>query len=97
MSQQLSTIIQQADDLPVEEQLTLLAHLKERIEANKAQKNNGGIETESSTDSLRSDKSIRQILDDFSADLSEEAFDQIPSDGAVQHDHYIYGTTKTQS
>jgi hypothetical protein len=27
-------------------------------------------------------------------DLPPEAFDSLPTDGASQHDHYIYGTPK---
>jgi hypothetical protein len=28
------------------------------------------------------------------ADVTEEEWDKIPTDGSIQHDHYIYGTPK---
>ena len=28
------------------------------------------------------------------ADVPEEVWDRVPSDGSEQHDHYIYGTRK---
>ena len=35
-------------------------------------------------------KALQEIL----KDVPEEAFDELPRDGAAQHDHYIYGTPK---
>lgn len=34
-----------------------------------------------------------EILD-LTKDIPPEEFDRLPSDGASQHDHYIYGTPK---
>ncbi|MGB3295408.1 MAG: hypothetical protein WBB01_20690, partial [Phormidesmis sp.] len=45
----------------------------------------------------RANKSIWQIAADFSKDLPEEVLAQLPHDGAVEHDHYIYGTPKISS
>ncbi len=38
-------------------------------------------------------KSIEEILAPF-WDMSEGERDKLPTDGAVQHDHYIYGWPK---
>jgi hypothetical protein len=39
-------------------------------------------------------KPIWQIAQDLMADVPPEIVDQLPTDGASQHDHYIYGTPK---
>jgi len=41
-------------------------------------------------------KSIWQLSEDFTKDLSIEELSLLPSDGADQHDHYIYGIPKYQ-
>jgi hypothetical protein len=32
--------------------------------------------------------------DDLLKDVPQEVLDRLPTDGAAQHDHYIYGTPK---
>ena len=39
-------------------------------------------------------KPIWQIAQDLMADAPPEIIDQLPTDGAAQHDRYIYGTPK---
>jgi hypothetical protein len=39
-------------------------------------------------------KPIWQIAQDIMADVPPEIIAQLPTDGAEQHDHYIYGTPK---
>jgi hypothetical protein len=39
-------------------------------------------------------KSFGEIAAELLADVPEEVFDRLPTDGAAQHDHYIYGTPK---
>ena len=39
-------------------------------------------------------KSIWQLSEDFTKDMSTEELSLLPSDGADQHDHYIYGIPK---
>ena len=39
-------------------------------------------------------KPIWEIAQEITSDMSEEEIQQLPSDGAEQHDHYIYGTPK---
>jgi hypothetical protein len=43
-----------------------------------------------------SPKSIWQLAQEIRQNLTEEDLRQLPSDGAVQHDHYIYGTSKIE-
>ena len=44
-----------------------------------------------------SNKPIWEIAQDGSEDITEVEKTQLPQDGAVQHDHYIYGTPKINS
>ena len=37
---------------------------------------------------------IRDEIAAISADLPDEAWADVPADGADQHDHYLYGTPK---
>ena len=39
-------------------------------------------------------KPIWEVIDEIMADVPEEELAKLPSDGAAQHDHYIYGTPK---
>ena len=39
-------------------------------------------------------KPLWEIADDLLKDVPQEALDRLPTDGAAQHDHYIYGTPK---
>ena len=41
-------------------------------------------------------KPIWQIAQEIMADVPPEIIDQLPIDGAEQHDHYIYGTPKRE-
>ena len=96
MAQQLIELMQQAETLSAKDQLALIAHL--------AQKTRVALEQTELTDSSKSKapnistkgKSIREILNDFSTGLSDESMAQLPTDGAEQHDHYIYGTPKVR-
>ncbi len=40
------------------------------------------------------DRPIWEIIDDLVKDIPEEELQKLPTDGAEQHDHYIYGTPK---
>ena len=42
----------------------------------------------------RSQKSFGEIAAELLVDVPEEVFERLPTDGAAQHDHYIYGTPK---
>ena len=40
------------------------------------------------------DRPIWEIFEDFANGIPEEVLAKLPTDGAEQHDHYIYGTPK---
>jgi hypothetical protein len=39
-------------------------------------------------------KSFGEIAAELLADVPEEVLERLPTDGAAQHDHYLYGTPK---
>lgn len=39
-------------------------------------------------------QTLGEKIKEITADVSEEVWEKIPSDGSQQHDHYIYGTPK---
>lgn len=42
------------------------------------------------------DQPIWEVAEDIIQDMTEEEINQLPIDGAEQHDHYIYGTPKIE-
>jgi predicted transcriptional regulator len=39
-------------------------------------------------------KPVWELFEDASRDIPDEELDRLPMDGSLQHDHYIYGTSK---
>jgi hypothetical protein len=44
--------------------------------------------------SRETDKPIWERFEDTSLELPDDEIDRLPTDGSLQHDHYIYGTPK---
>jgi predicted RNase H-like HicB family nuclease len=42
-------------------------------------------------------KPIWEIAQKLTQDITEDELNQLPTDGAEQHDHYIYGTPKIET
>ena len=40
---------------------------------------------------------IWEVIQEITKDVPKEAWEKLPSDGALEHDHYIYGTPKRYS
>ena len=40
---------------------------------------------------------IWEVFQELTKDIPKEAWDKLPEDGALEHDHYIYGTPKRYS
>ena len=49
---------------------------------------------QSETQDSSVDKSVWELAEDFVKDVPEAVLNTLPTDGAEQHDHYIYGTPK---
>ncbi len=52
------------------------------------------LEQPGDTSSEATDKPIWEVFDDFAKSIPEEVLATLPTDGAEQHDHYLYGTPK---
>ncbi len=45
----------------------------------------------------RGDRPVWQMVEELLRDIPVEDLERMPTDGAEQHDHYIYGTPKRPS
>ena len=78
MSTTLEEVLREAQKLPPDEQRKLAQRLLE----------------ESKKTVVPSEKSVWQKISEHAADVPDEVWEQIPTDGAEQHDHYLYGSPK---
>lgn len=88
--EQLAQEIDEAPDALVEEILDFCLFVKQR-QQNKA------IAQSMSTDSEKS--GILDLLNsvkDIQAQIPPEEWDKLPHDGSINHDHYLYGTSKAE-
>ncbi len=42
----------------------------------------------------KDDRSIWEVIREITADVPDEEWAKLPTDGAEQHDHYLYGSPK---
>ena len=52
------------------------------------------LENASQTGSDSTGESLLTLFNEITEDMTADEIAQLPSDGAEQHDHYIYGTSK---
>lgn len=99
MSPQLNEVLQQAETLPTDEQLQLIAHLVQNLRQIAPARSDvfQPVATQTVPQTTKTGKSIWQIAEDFVKDLPEAELAKLPTDGAAQHDHYIYGTPKIEA
>ncbi|WP_179138039.1 antitoxin family protein [Candidatus Entotheonella palauensis] len=57
-------------------------------------KHNGKQNGQSADAAPEPEKHVWEIADELLADIPEETLNALPSDGAAQLDHYLYGTPK---
>ena len=92
MTQQLTTLIHQAEALPIADQLTLIAHLIQWLKSMSEQVLQPTPPEASET--TAPGKTHWKLANDFTANLPDETVTQLPQDGAAEHDNYIYGMPK---
>ncbi len=98
MSSRLTEVIESAETLSIEDQLNLIAHLAQRLShARSTSQQSLQSDRKVQTELNKKGKSIWQIAEDFVKDIPLEELNKLPTDGAEQHDHYIYGTVKIES
>jgi hypothetical protein len=96
----LKGIINKQGELIVEETINLNPGEVEIVILQKDDSTNIKTEIEHKTENQaekKINKPIWEIAEDLIEDMSEEEKAQLPHDGAVEHDHYIYGTPKINS
>jgi hypothetical protein len=72
-----------------------LEGLQEQVQPNRANgEANGSDSKEVEPHTAPPRKHIWEIADELFDDIPEEELERLPTDGAAQHDHYIYGTPK---
>ena len=98
MSSRLTEVIESAETLSIEDQLNLIAHLAQRLShaRSTSQQSLQSDRIQVQTELNKKGKSIWQIAEDFVKDIPLEELNKLPTDGAEQHDHYIYGTVKIE-
>jgi hypothetical protein len=76
--------IEQTPDVIIEEVLNFLLFTKSRYQDKTTQNN------------AQNSRPIWELADEIVAQIPEDILNQLPTDGAAQHDHYLYGTPKRE-
>jgi hypothetical protein len=93
---QLFLEIEQAPDELIEEVLDFLLFAKaRRSQKNQQLSPNGTSEAAQVPEATkRSEQPIWELFEEFTQNMPEDVLVKLPTDGAEQHDHYLYGTPK---
>ena len=86
--EQLLREIEQVPETLVGEILDFLAALRDRSTQD------SNTQSDESQSSDRTQKPIWELFEEAAENLPEEVVAQLPTDGAAQIDHYLYGTSK---
>ena len=71
-----------------------LATLERRLRPSPVKGTSGHGDEKDAAPSTHLDKHIWEIADELLAEVPQEDLDDLPTDGAAQVDHYIYGLPK---
>jgi hypothetical protein len=66
---------------------TIIAKLKDTLSQE--------LTSTQSSQPLTTGQSLLKLVQNFTADMTEEELNQLPVDAATQHNHYLYGSEKT--
>jgi hypothetical protein len=72
------TIFEKVKNLPITEQEKVLEFVEKKLSASQ----------------LKDSRSIWEIIAEISSEIPDEEWEKLPSDGSVNHDHYLYGAPK---
>jgi hypothetical protein len=72
-------IVEKLQQLPLEQQRQVLDFVESLVQKRHAR---------------TSHQTIWEKIDEIVQHVPEEVWDQVPTDGAEQHDHYLYGAPK---
>jgi hypothetical protein len=82
--QKLIEEIEQTPDIIIEEVLNFLLFTKSKYQEKTTQNN------------AQNNRSIWELFEETAENIPDEVLQQLPTDGAAQHDHYLYGTPKRE-
>lgn len=91
---QLIREIEQVSDALAEEVLDFLLFAKNRRNLQNPLPNTTLQNPEAPS---QEDRPIWDLADEIIASIPESVLNQLPTDGATQHDHYLYGTPKREA
>ena len=98
MSVKLTELIQQAETLTTEEQRQLIEYFAQKLSVTAKENGQDSVqETQAVTQTELENttgQSLLELFDSITADMTPDEVVKLPTDGAEQHDHYIYGTPK---
>lgn len=86
--------VEQAPDDLLEEVLNFLLFTKSKQAREQPLSHNSAVQTAHEAKDTNSTSLIWDSFSSFTENIPEDVLDQLPTDGAEQHDHYIYGTPK---
>ena len=92
--EQLIREIEQTSENLIEELLDFLLFAKNRRNQQTNESNSANQLTIESSEDQHKSKQIWEIFAEGNQDLPEEVIAQLPTDGAAQIDHYLYGKPK---
>ena len=92
ISPKLANLMKEASALSTEERQLLLTYLVQHIQLQAYQKLLADAQLEPTEEVAESDLSILSFIQNISQPLPEEAIPKSRPDGALERDHYIYGT-----
>ena len=87
MTDLLQKALDRVQALPEDEQDRVARLMLDAAEAVHKDNGEGAVEQ----------RPIWEVIPEMMKDVPEEELDKLPSDGAAEHDHYIYGTPKKYS
>jgi hypothetical protein len=92
--QKLIQAIEQTPDAIIEEVLNFLLSTQSRHQQNITPNNTPLIPNKPSPDKPKESRPIWELFQETAETIPEEILQNLPNDGAQQHDHYLYGTSK---
>ena len=79
------------EGLPEEEQKSIAAGVLDLVESTKAHRLHAG------RGDAAKERPFWEVIDEITSDVPDEIWETLPSDGAAEIDHYLYGTPKKHS
>jgi hypothetical protein len=87
-------VLHSLEGLPEEEQRSIAASVLDLVDSIQSRRAKTGDDDPVHPEA---NKPIWEVLGDLMKDIPDEELEQLPVDGAREHDHYLYGSPKRYS